>query len=172
MKGLPVAVVVSVSLFLVLGVGVAGELRAEISQATPTGPGDSSGTVIISDGPGGAIVKTALKGLPPGPHGFHIHENGSCQPTTSNGQPAVPAVVSTRSIPASNEGPEEKRDLGGLPMMQVVGVGSATQTLPAPHMKDVAVLRGDAMAPHRERQLPDDPVPAEARGDPRRRLHR
>jgi Cu-Zn family superoxide dismutase len=90
MKGLPVAVVVSVSLFLVLGVGVAGELRAEISQATPTGPGDSSGTVIISDGPGGAIVKTALKGLPPGPHGFHIHENGSCQPTTSNGQP-VPA---------------------------------------------------------------------------------
>jgi hypothetical protein len=53
-------------------------------------------------------------------------------------------------------------------MMQVAGDGSATQTLPAPRMKDVAVLRGDeAMARHR-----DDPVPAEARGDPWRRHHR
>jgi superoxide dismutase, Cu-Zn family len=53
---------------------------------------------------------------------------------------------------SKHEGPEEKGHLGDLPMMQVAGDGSATQTLPAPHMKDVAVLRGDeAMARHRER---------------------
>jgi Cu-Zn family superoxide dismutase len=163
MKGSPVAVVVLASLFLVLGVGVAAELRAEIRQATPTGPGDSLGTVTISDGPGGAIVKTALKGLPPGPHGFHIHENGSCQPTTSNGQP-MPAGGAGGHLDPQHTGKHEGPEAGD---------GSATQTLPAPRMKDVAVLRGDeAMARHRERQLPDDPVPAEARGDPWRRHHR
>src|SRR5260370_8768995 len=90
MKGSPVAAIALVSLFLLPGLAAAAELRAEIRQATPTGPGDLVGTVTISDGPGVAVVKTSLKGLPPGPHGFHIHENGSCQPTTANGQP-VPA---------------------------------------------------------------------------------
>src|SRR5689334_2159510 len=72
------------------GIAGAAELRAELRQATPTGPGEASGTVTISEGTGGATIKTALKGLPPGPHGFHIHENGSCQPGTANNQP-VPA---------------------------------------------------------------------------------
>ena len=62
--------------------------------ATATGTGDSLGTVTISDGAGGAAIKTALKGLPPGPHGFHVHQNGSCQPTTANNQP-VPAGAAT-----------------------------------------------------------------------------
>ena len=78
MKRSAVALIVLASLFLVPGFAVAAELRVEIRQATPTGPGGLLGTVMISDGPSGAIVKTALKGLPPGPHGFHIHENGSC----------------------------------------------------------------------------------------------
>ena len=59
------------------GLAAAAELRAEIKQASATGAGDTLGTVTIADGPAGAMVRTALKGLPPGPHGFHVHENGS-----------------------------------------------------------------------------------------------
>lgn len=48
------------------------------------------GTVILQDVPGGTIVSAYIWGLPPyqkadngkspvGPHGFHIHQNGSCR---------------------------------------------------------------------------------------------
>ena len=97
MKGALVAIVALAALFLAPGLAAAAELRAEMRQATPIGPGDALGTVTISDGPGGAVVTTVLRGLPPGPHGFHVHENGSCQPTTANGQP-VPAAPHIKDL--------------------------------------------------------------------------
>jgi Cu-Zn family superoxide dismutase len=150
MKGSPFAAVVA-SFFLVPGFALAAELRVEIHQATPTGPGDSLGTVTISDGPNGAIVTTALKGLPPGPHGFHIHENGSCQPTTANGQPVPAGGAGGHLDPqhtGKHEGPAGNGHLGDLPVLQVAGNGSAAQTLTAPHIKDVAVLRGRSVVIH------------------------
>jgi superoxide dismutase, Cu-Zn family len=151
MKGSPAGVVVLASLFLVPGFAVAAELRVAIRQATPTGPGDPLGTVTISDGPGGAIVKTALKGLPPGPRGFHIHENGSCQPTTANGQPVPAGGAGGHFDPqhtGKHEGPAGNGHLGDLPVLQVAGDGSATQTLTAPHIKDVSALRGKSVIIH------------------------
>ena len=150
MKGSPFAAVVA-SFFLVPGFALAAELRVEIRQATPTGPGDSLGTVTIGDGPSGAIVTTALKGLPPGPRGFHIHENGSCQPTTANGQPVPAGGAGGHLDPqhtGKHEGPAGNGHLGDLPVLQVAGDGSATQTLTAPHIKDVAVLRGRSVVIH------------------------
>ena len=151
MKRSPVAVVALASLFLVPGFALAAELRVEIRQATPTGPGDPLGEVTISDGPSGAIVKTALKGLPPGPHGFHIHENGSCQPTIENGQPVPAGGAGGHLDPqhtGKHEGPAGNGHLGDLPVLQVAGDGSATQTLTAPHIKDVGVLHGKSMVIH------------------------
>ena len=151
MKGSAVGAFVLASLFLVPGLAVAAELRAELRQATPTGPGDPVGTVTISDGPGGAVAKTALKALPPGPHGFHIHENGSCQPTTADGQPVPAGGAGGHFDPqhtGKHEGPEGNGHLGDMPLLQVAGDGSATQTLTAPHIKDVSALRGKSLVIH------------------------
>jgi superoxide dismutase, Cu-Zn family len=151
MKRSAVALIVLASLFLVPGFAVAAELRVEIRQATPTGPGGLLGTVMISDGPSGAIVKTALKGLPPGPHGFHIHENGSCQPTTDNGQPIPAGGAGGHLDPqhtGKHEGPAGNGHLGDMPVLEVAGDGGATQTLTAPHIKDVGVLRGKSVVIH------------------------
>ena len=151
MKRSPVAVIVLTSLFLVPGFALAAELRVEIRQATPTGPRGLLGTVMISDGPSGGIVKTALKGLPPGPRGFHIHENGSCQPTTANGQPVPAGGAGSHLDPqhtGKHEGPAENGHLGDMPVLEVAGDGSATQTLTAPHIKDVSALRGKSVVVH------------------------
>jgi superoxide dismutase, Cu-Zn family len=133
------------------GPALALELRAEIKQATPTGTGDALGTMTISDGAGGATVKTALKGLPPGPHGFHIHQNGSCQPATANNQP-VPAGAAGGHFDPQNtgkhEGPEGNGHLGDLPALQVGPDGNAAQTLTAPHIKDLSGLKGKAVVIH------------------------
>src|SRR5260370_30636424 len=90
MQGRRIGMLLLAWLWFGTGLATAAELRADMHKATGTGPGEAIGTVTIADGASGAAVKAALTGLPAGPHGFHIHENGSCQPTTANGQP-VPA---------------------------------------------------------------------------------
>ena len=47
-------------------------------QIEPLGGSGVSGTVTLSPAPGGLEVRYELAGLTPGPHGFHVHENGSC----------------------------------------------------------------------------------------------
>ncbi len=55
--------------------GAAGETAvAEIKLAD----GTSAGTVTLMEMAAGVILKFDLKGLPPGAHGFHIHEAGKC----------------------------------------------------------------------------------------------
>ena len=134
-----------------IGVAAAAELRAEMRQATPTGPGELLGTVTIGDGAGGAAVKTALKGLPAGAHGFHIHENGSCQPTTANNQPVPAGGAGGHFDPqktGKHEGPHGNGHLGDLPVLEAAADGTATETLTAHHLTDVAALRGKAVMIH------------------------
>jgi superoxide dismutase, Cu-Zn family len=133
------------------GLAGAAELKAELRQATPTGPGDSLGTVTISEGAGGAMLKTALKGLPPGAHGFHIHENGSCDPGSANGQPVPAGGAGGHLDPqktGKHEGPEGSGHLGDLPALQVAADGTASVTLAAPHIKDVEAVRGKSLMIH------------------------
>ena len=138
-------------IFLAAGTAAATELRAEMHRATPTGPGEAIGTVAIADSPQGAVVKTDLKGLPPGPHGFHVHEHGSCEHATAHGE-SVPAGAAGGHFDPQNTGkhagPLGEGHLGDLPVLQVAANGAATETLTAPRIKDVAMLRGKAVMIH------------------------
>jgi len=133
------------------GAAAATELRAEMHLATPSGPGEAVGTVTIADSAQGAVVKTDLRGLPPGPHGFHVHENSSCQPATANGETAPAGAAGGHLDPqhiGKHAGPEGQGHLGDLPVLQVAANGAATETLTAPHINDVAALRGKALMIH------------------------
>ena len=41
--------------------------------------GKSLGNIVVTDTTGGALIQVKLTGLPPGLHGFHIHETGKCE---------------------------------------------------------------------------------------------
>ncbi len=43
------------------------------------------GAVTAADSAGGLELRPALGELPPGPHGFHVHENPSCEPGETDG---------------------------------------------------------------------------------------
>lgn len=51
-------------------------LAAEVMTET----GESAGTVTFRQVEHGIVITAELQNLPEGPHGFHIHETGACQP--------------------------------------------------------------------------------------------
>jgi Cu-Zn family superoxide dismutase len=135
----------------VSGAAAATELRADMRLSTPSGPGEAVGTVTIADGPQGAMIKTDLKGLPPGPHGFHVHEHGSCEPAAANGHATPAGAAGGHFDPqrtGKHAGPRGEGHLGDLPVLQVAANGAAAETLAAPRIKDVGALRGKTVMIH------------------------
>ncbi|WOG26379.1 superoxide dismutase family protein [Endozoicomonas sp. 8E] len=56
-----------------------------VNQVSPTGVGAELGTVTVSEASGGGVQFTPnLYDLPPGEHGFRVHENPSCEPGSKN----------------------------------------------------------------------------------------
>jgi superoxide dismutase, Cu-Zn family len=75
---------------LLVGLGpLAASAVATISATSTSGAGASLGTVTFTDTAAGLLITPKLSGMPPGEHGFHIHEIGKCGPGISEGKPAV-----------------------------------------------------------------------------------
>jgi superoxide dismutase, Cu-Zn family len=127
-------------------------VTAAVMMATPTGPGAPVGTVTLADGSGGAVVTTDLQGLPPGPHGFHIHAGMSCAPGPDKTGKVIPAGAAAGHLdPAmtgKHLGPEGMGHMGDLPFITVATDGSDHETLSAPHVISVAALKGHALMIH------------------------
>jgi Cu-Zn family superoxide dismutase len=129
----------------------ADTLTITIHLTSDTGVGESIGTVVATDTPYGLLLTPDLKGLAPGLHGFHVHENGSCQcsekdgkmvPGLSAGGHYDPAKTGKHLGPYSADG-----HLGDLPPLYVAADGSATLAVLAPRLK-VKDLKGRAVMVH------------------------
>jgi Cu-Zn family superoxide dismutase len=54
---------------------------AEVAVANlKNAKGESIGAAVLRETPAGVLLAVKLSGLPPGAHGFHIHEHGACEP--------------------------------------------------------------------------------------------
>lgn len=145
--GLPLA-----AALLLASTGVrADDIVVPMALATQAGAGASVGDIVIGQSAEGAVLKLHLKGLPPGPHGFHVHENRECGPTTMNGI-AIPAGAAGRhwdpDQTMTHTGPIGEGHLGDLPLLEVADDGSATKSLTAARIKDIAKLHGKAIVIH------------------------
>jgi superoxide dismutase, Cu-Zn family len=52
---------------------------ALVARLQPVGDGGATGEVTFTPEAGGVRVAARMTGLTPGEHGFHVHENGSCE---------------------------------------------------------------------------------------------
>ena len=140
---------------LALGAGVqaaaAAQVRADFFRATPDGPGGPVGSAIIRDSAEGARFDLDLHGLPPGQHGFHVHQNGSCAAIMKDSRIMPAGAAGGHLDPAMtgmHEGPLGMGHLGDLPALTVGADGTDHEALLAPRIKDVAALTGRSLMIH------------------------
>ena len=67
----------TVSLLAACGFAYAAAGTADLQGTTPASA-TISGKAVLTDTPEGLKVTVDLQGVPPGKHGFHIHEGSSC----------------------------------------------------------------------------------------------
>jgi Cu-Zn family superoxide dismutase len=138
------------------GTGFAALAHAEtktvsMNLISAEGAGAPIGTIALEDSAGGLILKPKLKGLPPGAHGFHLHDKPSCAPGEQDGQMAAGIAAGGHFDPGETHkhlGPDAAGGhQGDLPVLNVADDGSATATLLAPRLK-LADMIGHALMIH------------------------
>lgn len=95
------------------------------------------GEVTISQSKYGAVFVPALKGLPPGVHGFHVHENPSCAPKEKEGKAVAALAAGGHYDPKKtkrHDTPWGAGHLGDLPALYVDRDGTARQPVLAPRL--------------------------------------
>ena len=114
------------------------------------GVGASAGQVIISESKYGLVFAPSLQGLTPGVHGFHLHQNASCEPLEKKGKIVAAGSAGGHYDPKSanvHSTPWGEGHLGDLPPLYVKADGSANQAVLAPRLK-LSDLPGRAIVIH------------------------
>ncbi|MGA2410636.1 MAG: superoxide dismutase [Cu-Zn] SodC [Candidatus Binataceae bacterium] len=129
----------------------AATATATVNSISAAGIGRPLGTVTFTDSAEGLMMTPNLSGLPPGEHGFHIHEKGDCGLGMNEGKLAAgfaagghydPAHTKKHLGPLSTEGHR-----GDLPVLVVDSRGDATEVVTAPHLT-VREIRGRSVMIH------------------------
>lgn len=122
---------------LLIPMSAAAETTVEMHAIDADGVGRSLGRITLTDSPHGTVFTPRLEGLAPGLHGFHVHENPSCEPGMKDGRMAAGVAAGGHFDPqgAGRHGPPwGDGHLGDLPALIVGEDGRATHAVLAPRV--------------------------------------
>lgn len=146
---------VRIKMFLVAAiVSFCGAAQADITVqmniVDEKGTGKSVGQVTVSETPYGVVFSPSLAGLPPGLHGFHVHENPSCEPKEKDGKMEAALAAGGHYDPAASKRhglPWGDGHLGDLPALFVDAKGNANNPVLAPRLK-IDDVKGRSLMVH------------------------
>lgn len=128
----------TIATFLLIPMIAVAEKTATMHAVSKTGTGESVGEIHISQTDYGVLFSPDLKGLPPGVHGFHVHENADCSPRQSGGETVPAGAAGSHFDPTESERHDEPwgdGHLGDLPALYVDGKGKADYPVLAPRLQ-------------------------------------
>lgn len=126
-------------------------IQVPMSIATTTGAGEAVGTVTITQTPYGLLFTPDLKNLQPGLHGFHIHENPSCEPLEKDNVMNAALAAGGHFDPkhtGKHTGPFGNGHLGDLPGLYVDSAGLAQTPVLAPRLTTLKEISHTALMIH------------------------
>lgn len=126
------------------------DITVPMNLVDDKGVGVDIGQVTVSESRYGVVFTPALHGLPPGMHGFHVHQIASCEPSVKDGKPMAAGAAGGHYDPdnaAAHGQPWGPGHLGDLPVLYVDASGNADQAMLAPRLK-LADLKGRALMIH------------------------
>lgn len=128
------------------------------------GLGEVLGQISFLETGAGLIVVPRLHGLPPGLHGFHIHQNPTVGPAEKNGV-VVPGLAAgghfDPAMSGRHGGPYDPQGhLGDLPTLFVAADGTTPYAVLAPKIKSLGDIAGRSLIIHvHGDNYSDDPKP-------------
>jgi len=157
-----IKILLAIVLCTYASLSVAEQATVTMRQVDSKGSGNSVGTIRVADHKDGLALLPKLKGLPSGEHGFHVHDNPSCQPMEKDGQNVAGLAAGGHYDPekaGKHASPMGKGHRGDLPALVVDDKGMATKRMVAPRLK-VSDLKGRSLMIHAGGDnYSDDPQP-------------
>ncbi len=128
------------------------DLVIPMSTVNASGKGQDIGSVKVVETAYGLVFSPSLTGLASGLHGFHVHQNPSCDPGRQEGK-SVPALAAGGHYDPKKTGKhgepwDDGAHLGDLPALFVDQDGRASYAVLAPRLKKLADVRGRALMVH------------------------
>lgn len=135
---------VAVSSLTFASLASANTLTIPMNFTADKGVGDSAGTVVVTETKNGLLFTPNLHGLTPGGHGFHVHQNASCE---DNGMAAGGHFDPDNT--GKHRGPyDDSGHLGDLPLLTIEADGSVTTPVLAPRLHDLSQIQNHALMVH------------------------
>lgn len=125
-------------------------ITVTVNSIDASGIGKPAGTVTVTATAEGIELETNLRGLPPGEHGFHVHEKGSCAPADKDGEPTAGEAAGGHYDPEGSKahrGPAGGGHKGDLPRLEVDSKGAAEVKLKVRGL-ELADVTGRALVIH------------------------
>lgn len=128
------------------------DLSIPMSVVNAQGKGQDIGKVSVKETPYGLVFTPSLSGLAPGLHGFHVHQNPSCDPGRQDGKPVAALAAGGHYDPGKTGKHGEPWDdgshLGDLPALYVDADGKAVYPVLAPKLKKLSEVQGRSLMIH------------------------
>ena len=152
------------SLLAISAQGMAAEKTIDIMKLSknPDGKLEKIGTITFKDTDKGLLVQPRLTGLEPGEHGFHIHENASCngemtdhhfEPGKAGGDHLDPNHT------GKHLGPYSSGHIGDLPTLMVDNKGESQFAVVAPRLTVANISNHSVMIHEHGDNYSDSPKP-------------
>lgn len=126
------------------------DITVQMNIVDEKGIGESVGDVVISETRYGVVFTPELIRLPPGLHGFHVHENPACDPKEKDGKMVAALAAGGHYDPASSKQhglPWGDGHLGDLPALFVDASGNANYPVLASRLK-IDDVKGRSLMVH------------------------
>lgn len=153
---------------LVLGwsqAAVSAELVVPMNRVSAQGIAASLGTLRLVETPAGLRIEPQVRGLTPGPNGFHLHEHPSCRPGVVHGKVVAAGAAGGHWDPTgaghshqhgvtgadhhpAGAAAQGSRPQGDLPDLVASAQGIASQPVMAPQFRTLAEVRNRSVIIH------------------------